>query len=139
LQTPSTEFNGQFSPDGGWVAYQSNESQRNEIYVASFPGASGKRQISTTGGTFPRWRQDGKEIFYMGPDRRLMAAEVTTQGGTLEVGQVRPLFSAANMAQGTPVYDVSADGQRFLLRTFPEQKAGEPLTLVQNWAAGLKK
>jgi serine/threonine protein kinase len=137
LQTPLS--NGQFSPDGSWIAYESNESLRNEIYVAPFPGPGGKRQISTAGGTRPRWRQDGKEIFYMGPDRRLVAAEVTVQGGTLEVGQVRPLFGAANMTQGLPIYDVSADGQRFLLRTFPEQKAGEPLTLVQNWTAGLKK
>jgi hypothetical protein len=105
--------------------------------VVPFPGPGGKRQISTAGGLSPRWRQDGKEIFYMEPDG-LMAAEVTTQGGTLEVGRVRPLFGNA-MAQGNPVYDVSADGQRFLLRTFPEQKAGEPLTLVQNWTAGLKK
>jgi Tol biopolymer transport system component/predicted Ser/Thr protein kinase len=139
LQTAFVEVDGQFSPDGHWIAYQSNESQRFEIYIASFPGPGGKRQISTAGGTIPRWRQDGKEIFYMGPDRRLMAAEVTTQGGTLEAGQVRPLFGAANMTQGVPFYDVSADGQHFLLRTFPEQKAGEPLTLVQNWTAALKK
>src|SRR5579863_2359525 len=140
LQTPFAAGNGQFSPDGGWVVYQSNESQRNEIYVAPFPGPGGKRQISTSGGNFPRWRQDGKEIFYMGLDRRLMAAEVTARGGALEVGQVRPLFSPTGITQGSnPFYDVSADAQRFLLRMFPEQKAGEPLTLVQNWTAGLKK
>jgi Tol biopolymer transport system component len=139
LQTPSREFFGQFSPDGRWVVYVSTESQGNEIYVAPFPGAAGKRQISTAGGLFARWRQDGKEIFYIGLDRRLMAAEVTVLAGTFEVGQVRPLFGAVNMTQGVSVYDVSADGQRFLLRTFPEQKPGEPLTLVQNWTAGLKK
>jgi eukaryotic-like serine/threonine-protein kinase len=140
LQTPFAESQGQFSPDGRWVAYVSNESQRNEIYVAPFPGPGGKRQISTAGGNSPRWRPDGREIYYMGPDGRLMAAAVTAQGGTLEVGQVRPLFSPTGVMQGNiPVYDVSADGQRFLLRSFPEEKSGEPLTLVQNWAASLKK
>ncbi len=143
LQTSFNVFDAQFSPDSRWIAYVSNESQRAEIYVTPFPpplsGPGGKRQVSTAGGTLPRWRQDGKEIFYMGPDRRLMAAEVEAKGGVLEVGQVRPLFGATGMAQGNPLYDVSADGQHFLFRTFPEQKSGDPLTLVQNWTAGLKK
>ena len=121
----------------------SNESQRNEVYVTPFPplvsGPGGKRQVSTAGGFLPRWRQDGKELFYTGPGRRLMAAEIEAKGGTLEVGQVRPLFSAVGGAQGIPLYDVSADGQHFLLRIVPEQKSGDPLTLVQNWTAGLKK
>jgi hypothetical protein len=69
-----------------------------------------------------------------------MAAEVFSSGGILEVGQVRPLFGATpNVTEGYPLYDVSADGQHFLLRIYPEQKSGEPLTLVQNWTAGLKK
>ena len=143
LQTSFNVFDSQFSPDSRWIAYVSNESQRAEIYVTPFPpplsGPGGKRQVSTAGGTLPRWRQDGKEIFYMGPDRRLMAAEVEATGGVLEVGQVRPLFGAMGMAQGNPLYDVSADGQHFLFRTFPEQKTGDPLTLVQNWTVGLKE
>ena len=128
-QTPFNEFDAHFSPDGRWIAYSSNESQRNGVYVTPFPpplsGPGGKWQISTAGGSLPRWRQDGKEIFYMGPDRRLMAAEVEARGGTIEVGQVRPLFSATDTTQGNPLYDVSADGQHFLLRTFPEQKSGD--------------
>jgi hypothetical protein len=143
LQTPSkNEFDPQFSPDGRWIAYTSDESRRLEIYVTPFPppsGPGGKRQVSTAGGFLPRWRQDGKEIFYLGPDRQLMAAEIEAKGGILEVGQVRPLFSATGMTQANPLYDVSADGQHFLVRTFPEQKSGDPLTLVQNWTAGLKK
>ena len=144
LQTPSSEFDPQFSPDGRWIAYTSDESRRLEIYVSPFPpppsGPGGKRQVSTAGGFLPRWRQDGKEIFYRGLDRRLMAAEVFTGGGPLEVGQVRLLFGATpNMTEGYPWYDVSADGQHFLLRIYPQQKAGEPLTLVQNWTAGLNK
>jgi serine/threonine protein kinase/Tol biopolymer transport system component len=145
LQTPFNEFDAQFSPDGRWIAYTSDESRRAEIYVTPFPpppsGSGGKRQISTAGGFLPRWRQDGKEIFYRGLDRRLMAAEVFPSGGTLEVGQVRPLFGATPYTTENinPLYDVSADGQHFLLRIFPEQKSGEPLTLVQNWTAGLRK
>ena len=68
-----------------------------------------------------------------------MGAEVEAKGETIEVGQVRPLFSAIDTTQGNPIYDVSADGQHFLLRTFPEEKSHDPLTLVQNWTAGLKK
>jgi eukaryotic-like serine/threonine-protein kinase len=145
LQTPSnSEFDPQFSPDGRWIAYTSDESRRLEIYVTPFPqppsGPGGKRQVSTAGGFLPRWRQDGKEIFYRGLDRRLMAAEAVSSGGILEVGQVRPVFGTTpNITEGYPLYDVSTDGQHFLLRIFPEQKSGEPLTLVQNWTAGLNK
>jgi dipeptidyl aminopeptidase/acylaminoacyl peptidase len=136
LQTEFSEYNGQFSPDGRWVAYQSNESGRNEIYVASFPGPGGKRQISTSGGQSPIWR--GKEIFYLAPDNRLMAAEVNGKGATLEVGAVRPLFEVRPTGLGY-FYDVTSDGQRFLVITAVEQKASAPITLVLNWAADLKR
>jgi len=141
-QTAFNERNGQFSPDGRWIAYSSDESQRNEIYVALFSGSVGatvgKRQISTAGGAYPRWRRDGKELFYIAPDRRLMAAEVSVKGTTLEVGAVHPLFGPVNGAASFQ-YDVSADGQRILAIVAPEQQGAEPLTLVQNWAAALKK
>ena len=143
VHTAFSELDGQFSPDGRWIVYKSNESQRDEIYVTPFPppssGPGGKRQISTAGGTAPRWRQDGKEIFFVGPDRRLMAAGVAAKGDTLEVGEVRALFGPIAVTTGAPPYDVSADGQGFLVRTSPEQKSAEPLTLVENWAAELKK
>jgi len=143
LQAPFDEFDAQFSPDGRWIAYTSDESHRAEIYVTPFPptiaGPGGKRQVSTAGGSLLRWRRDGKEIFFMGPDRRLMAAEIEVKGGTLEVGQVRSLFNAIGTTQGNPLYDVSADGQHFLFRNLPAEKSAEPLTLVQNWTGGLKK
>jgi Tol biopolymer transport system component len=138
VQTPFNDLNGKFSPDGHWVAYASNESQRNEVYVAPFPGPGGKQQISVSGGNFPRWRSDGKEIFYVAPDQRLMAAEVTARGNTVTVGQVRPLFGRVQTNRGY-LYDVSADGQKFLLAVQPEQTTSEPLTLVENWSAALKK
>jgi hypothetical protein len=143
LQTPFDEGNAQFSPDGKWIVYQSNDSQRNEILVMPFSpsssGPAGKKQISTAGGIDPQWRPDGKEIFYFElATRRLMAAEIGVKGGTLEVGQVRPLFGPINVG-GDLAYNVSADGQRFLIRVNPEQKSAEPLTLIQNWAAGLNR
>ena len=98
----------------------------------------GKRQISTAGGAYLRWRRDGKEIFYIAPDRRLMAAEVSVKGTTLEVVAMHPLFGPVSGATSFQ-YDVSADGQRILAIVAPEQPGSEPLTLVQNWTAGLKK
>lgn len=137
LRTPFNEQNVQFSPDGHWIAYQSDESGRFEIYAAPFPGPGGKRQISTSGGTLPRWRADGKELFYMTPDQRLMAAEVMIKGGEFETGGVHPLFGPLPTSNGFQ-YDVSADGQRILAIT-PSKTASAPLTIVQNWPAGLKK
>ena len=145
LQTTFTEVDAQFSPNGQWILYGSNESQRNEIYVTPFPPSpsgrpGGKLRISTAGvalRNISRWREDGREIFYVSSlDRQLMAAEVTTKSGTLEVGAVRSLFAINE--SGPPMFDVTADGQRFLRFTFPEQKSAQPLTLIQNWASGLK-
>ena len=129
---------GRLSPDARWLAYRSNESQRDEIYITPFPGPGGKRQISLSGGDQPIWRSDGKEIFYLGPDNRLMAAEVNIKGDSPDVGAVGPLFGPI-LCGGGYCYDVSADGQRFLLRTEPEATSAEPLTLVRNWTAALSK
>ncbi|MGO9257124.1 MAG: protein kinase domain-containing protein [Bryobacteraceae bacterium] len=143
VQGPSINAGGQFSPDGRWIAYRSDESGRNEVYATPFPpGTGGKRLISSAGGALPRWRGDGKEIFYEAPDRQMMAAEVAVKGGALEVGQVRALFRSpgGNTAGASArAYDVTADGQRFLIPVPAEEKAPQPLTLIQNWAAGLKK
>jgi eukaryotic-like serine/threonine-protein kinase len=137
-QAPFNEGTAQFSPDGRWVAYVSDESQRAEVYVARFPGAGGKRQISVAGGITPRWRRDGKEIFYLGPDAKVMSAAVTVKGDALEAGEVRPLFGRVALATTAYHYDVSADGQRFLIVPPPQASPGG-VTVVQNWTAGLKK
>lgn len=141
LQTPFNEQNAQFSPDGRWVAYASNESGHFEVYVIPFhpeggaPGA--KRQVSTAGGNYPHWRGDGKEIFYMTPAEKLMAAEVGEKGEVFEAGQVQALFGPVKAGY---FYDASADGQRFLVAaSAAETTSGEPLTMVQNWTAGMKK
>ena len=139
---PHPAFNeryAKFSPDGHWVSYESDESGRYEIYIAPFPGPGGKRQISLGGGTFPRWRADGKEIFYAAPNGKLMAAEVSIKGATIEVGGTQPMGITLLLLAGPYGYDVFADGQRFLVAAPVEQKSAAPLTLVQNWTALLKK
>lgn len=138
LETSNTDGGGQFSPDGRWIAYWSNRTGRLEVFVASFPGPGRIRQVSTSGGIFPRWRRDGKEIFYRSPDNMLMAATVNGQGPNFEVRAVRPLFG---VRPGGPhwFYDVAPDGEHFLVNTAPEQTASAPITLVVNWPAALKR
>jgi Tol biopolymer transport system component/predicted Ser/Thr protein kinase len=138
LATPFNERFAKFSPDGRWVAYASDESGRYEIYVAAFPGPGGKRQISTGGGFDARWRADGREIFYAAPNGKLIAVEVTIKGGTIDVGAVSRL-SVPVILRDDYAWDVSLDGERFLVTAPAEQKSAAPLTLVQNWTALLKK
>jgi eukaryotic-like serine/threonine-protein kinase len=131
---------GQFSPDGKWVAYFSQESGRVEVFVTQFPGPRGKWQISSNGGLYPRWRRDGKAIFYWTPDHMLTEAEVETKDGELQVRKITPLFKTVMPVSpfGSPTYDATPDGQRFIVITAPST-GEQPLTLVTNWAARVKK
>jgi hypothetical protein len=142
LLVPATLISccAQFSPDGRWIAYSSLDAQRLEVYVMPYPGPGGKLQISPSGGTQPRWRSDGREIFYIGTDGRLMATEVKANGASLEVGRVQPLFGGlqAGSTRAIP-YDVAPGGQRFLVNVQVALPDPQPLTLVQNWTAGLKR
>jgi serine/threonine protein kinase len=139
----TTEFNErhpQFSPDGKWVAYQSDESGHYEVYVAPFPVAPGRVQVSVGGGTHPRWRADGREVFYVDPARTLVAADIALTPRGARVGAMKPLFGPMDEAQGGWPYDVSPDGKRILaLSPVGLNEPMEPLTLVQNWTAGLGK
>jgi eukaryotic-like serine/threonine-protein kinase len=138
IKTPFRELHGRFSPDGRWVAYVSNESQRTEIYVAPFPGPGGKQQISASGGTQPRWRGDGTEIYYAAQDGTLTAVEVSTKGNVVEVGAVHSLGIPVVRGRGW-LYDVSSDGQHFLVAVPTQQKSAGLITLVYNWPLMLKK
>jgi Tol biopolymer transport system component len=138
MQTPFCDCAAAFSPDGRWVAVVSDESGRNEVYVVPFSGTGGKWQISTAGGHWPRWRRDGREIFYMAPDNRLMVAPVDGQGSVFQIGGVRPLFETRARINQRFMYDVAPDGQRFLINMTVEQ-AVQPITLVVNWPALLKQ
>jgi Tol biopolymer transport system component len=145
-RTRFDERRGQFSPDGRWVAYESNESGGFQIYVQPFPASGGKWQVSTAGGTQVRWRHDGKELFYVASDRRLMAVSITAgaDGQTLNTGEPVPMF-LTHLAQGPGIpenrsqYAVAPDG-RFLMNVSVEQAAtAPPITVVVNWPVGLKK
>jgi len=136
IQTEFNEWQPQFSPDGKWIAYASDESGTSQVYVQAFPMQSGRVSISTAGGTQPRWRRDGKELFYLAPDRKLMVVTVNA-GTTFEVDTPRPLFQTTLDPRAfRQSYAVSADG-RFLLNT-PVETAAHPLTVVLNWPALLK-
>jgi len=141
-----TDYNqswGRFSPDSRWMAYQSDESGTDEIYVqpldlSSATGVSlgaGKTLISKGGGMRPIWRRDGKELFYEAPDRKVMAVEVTTKPA-LQAGVPQPLFQVPD---ANIVWDVSTDGKRFLIPVPVVETAQTPITVVLNWTAALKK
>ncbi len=134
LKTDFDENQGEFSPDGRWIAYASNESGRYEVYVQPFPGPGGKWQISVAGGSMPVWRRDGKEIFYLAADRKVMAVPVRI-GDAFEPGTPVALFEARLKDDPDRHYDVSADGQRFLLTTPLGDETAPPITLVQNWTS----
>ena len=142
LKATSVLRNGQFSPDGKWVVYASNESGKWEIYATSFPESRGKWQVSTGGGDQPRWRGDGKEVFYLSSDGKMLAAPVT-MGAKLDAGTPVALFQPTLREQVSSsdlfVYDVSRDGQRFLINTRVKQAESAPMSVVLNWTAKLKQ
>ncbi len=125
------------SPDGKWIAYVSNESGPTQVYVTAASGQGGKWQISTTGGDYPAWRGDGKELFFFDPADTLYSADVAGKGGDFEVGQVRRLFHQDASANGM-AYDASRDGKRFVFNV-GTQDASAPLNLVVNWTAEMRK
>jgi Tol biopolymer transport system component len=133
LKTEFAKVSPRVSQDGKWVAYQSNASGRMEIYLARFPSFMDKRQVSNDGGSNPRWRQDGKELFYLSSDSKIMSVPVISNG-ELETQAPKILFQTP-MLQGE--YCVTGDGKRFLIGE-PVEQAAKPLTVVHNWVADLK-
>lgn len=145
LVTQFNEGQAQFSPDGHWVLYTSDETGTKEVYVRPFPGASGgKWQISNGGGNEPRWRRDGKELFYVGPDNTFYAVNVTMKGDTFQPDTPRPLFRvpiSGGEGGGVSVawrWDISSDGQRFLINVPVDSETKRPVTMILNWKDGLK-
>jgi len=151
LATPFYETQARFSPDGRWIAYRSNESGSAQIYVRPFvlPGSSGtaanesKWMISNGGGYQPRWRRDGKEILYLSPSGQMMSVAVKSTGDSFQAAVPKPLFDAipdmASTQLVTTLWDMTSDGQQFLLNTTAADSKASPITVVLNWQAGLKK
>jgi eukaryotic-like serine/threonine-protein kinase len=137
LRTPFNEAQGRLSPDGRWLAYTSDESGRPEVYVQPFPATGAKSSVSTSGGSQPAWRGDGRELFYIAADRTLMAVDVQSGGSGLDVGVPHGLFRTNTPAYAAPYYhyySVSGDGQRFLVNTLGREGANPPITVVINWS-----
>jgi Tol biopolymer transport system component len=137
IQSTLSAREASFSPDGKWLAYCSNESGEYRVYVIPFPGPGGKWQVSLGDGRGPLWRRDGKEIFYLSADNKLMAVKVETSGGSLAAGGARVLFDSHSYGVFGR-YDVSADGQRFVV-VYEGNRPSSTLTSVVNWTADLKE
>ena len=136
LDSRANEVQGQFSPDGKWIAYTSNESGSHEVYVRRYPERDAKWRVSTGGGAQPHWRGDGAELFYLAPDGALMAADVKRNGVALETSKPQMLFNTG--IRGMFVdrrnhYVVTQDGQRFLVNQMGEDDATAPITVSTNW------
>jgi serine/threonine protein kinase len=135
IQNQFDSYAPALSPDGKWLAYESREG-RPEICVIPFLHGAGKWQVSTAGGLQPRWRRDGRELFYISTDNKIMAAEITEQQSSLLIGKVQSLFQIdpVRSAGGSP-YDVTADGKKFVVASVASSQGSEPLTLVVKWPA----
>lgn len=135
LQTPFQETDLQFSGDGRWVAYVSDESGRPEVYVAPFQRPGEKVRLSTSSGRRPRWRRDGRELYWVAPGGELMAATLSYSGGQIRIGTPISLF---RLETGIGDYDAAPTGERFLLATALSTAAPPPIEVVVNWTAALK-
>ena len=142
LQTAFNEHHGHLSSDGRWMAYASDESRRWEVYVGAFPAGGGRWQISTGGGAEPRWRSDGKELYYVAPDGTLMAAALQFEAGEVRPAAPQPLFKARFGLFGSdmfrPVYTAANGGRRFLVNVVVEETVASPVTMILNWPAVLE-
>ena len=134
LQTKYFESNATFSPDGRWVAYDSDVSGRFEIYVQGFPERRGRWPISTEGGRAPQWRADGKELYWAGLDGTLMAASVELQAAGVRPGRTEALF---RLPDEHAFFQPGRDGRRFLVYEPEGAPQFRPMVVVENWAARL--
>ncbi len=139
LDTPFRKDQAQFSPDARWIAYNANNSGRFEVYVTSFPKAGEEIPVSKDGGVQPRWRADGRELFFLDPQSRLMSVEVKEVGDSLEFDIPRLLFETRVEANPLiELYDVTGDGQRFIMMV-PVQSLASQLNVVVNWPSALAR
>ncbi|MGH9656118.1 MAG: hypothetical protein ACRD6B_21960, partial [Bryobacteraceae bacterium] len=139
LGSDADEREAQFCPTGHWIAYTSDETGRDEVYVTSYPQAANRWQVSVAGGASPRWSADGKTLYYLSLGRQMMAATVIPGAATFQVGAVRPLFETrASLELMAAPFAVSNDGKRFLINTLPDPNP-VPLTLLIHWPTRLRQ
>jgi Tol biopolymer transport system component len=136
LQSNFSAREATFSPDGKWLAYCSNESGEYRVYVVPFPGPGGKWQVSRGDGRGPLWRRDGKELFYLSADNKLLAVTVDASGGTFSAGDAHVLFDSQSYGVFARYYN-SADGQRFVV-VYEGSQPSSTLTFISNWTAEVK-
>jgi Tol biopolymer transport system component len=145
VQTPANEVGGQLSPDARWLAYVATEAGDTQVYVQSFPKPDFRTRISSSGGGMPRWRSDGKEIFYISKESQLVAVPVDTTD-KFHSGDAKVLFGIRHVEATQPptngaefIYSVSPDGQRFLANVLADTQSQQPITVILNWHSLLKK
>jgi Tol biopolymer transport system component len=147
-QMPFDEMAGQFSPDGEWIAHQANATGRLEVYVRPFLGGGSAQQVSLGGGSQPRWSRDGRELFYVAADGRLMVVPIATDTAayTIEASAPRPLFQT-HLATGANIppavaskaqYAVAPDGRRFLMNVAVEGALAPPISVALEWRNGIE-
>jgi dipeptidyl aminopeptidase/acylaminoacyl peptidase len=139
LETPALETHPRFSPDGRWLAYTSNQSGKMEVYITPFPGPGDWQRVSAAGGGWPLWNRNGREIFFIDPDGKMMSASLNTDGGVVRIGAITALFPLRlrpSVRLDAYPYAVTSDGQRFLVNHFVEEPTSGAITLVINWPSG---
>jgi len=122
-----------FFPDGKWIAYQSNESSKSDVYIVPFPDATIKMQVSKGGGWDPRWSSDGRELYYLGDNKTIIAATLLPRKNGLQIAESRPLFKIES-----PGFDVSQDGKRFLICQDMQNQGPSAVTLISNCTEALR-
>jgi serine/threonine-protein kinase len=142
VQTPATERNGVVSPDGRWLAYESDSSQHFEVYVRPYPNVdAGQWRVSTAGGTRPLWSHSGQQLFYVAPGGAIMEVTVDVRADTWSAGTAAKVVEGPYLTESTitsRTYDVSRDGRRFLVVKRPEVPAQPQIVVVQNWFEDLR-
>jgi Tol biopolymer transport system component len=142
LETPSNEQRAAFAPNGRWIAYESDESGKKEVYVRSFPASGAKWQVSAGGGSQPRFTREGKELIFVSVDRKIMAVQVKTDDASFESGAPKVLFETHILKKEDRTgnqYAVTSDGERFLINSTIAAAGASPISVVVNWTAGMKK
>ena len=138
LQSAFDKHEAEVSPDGKWIAYHSDESGQSEVYIAKIDGGA-KWQVSTQGGGHAKWRHDGRELFFLSAENSMMAVDVSLGGTRPQLGVPHPLFHAERIERLGQMYDVAANGKKFIINKLDTREEGRPLTLVQNWTAEIRK